>query len=234
MVKARDMITYSQNKPESKYGATRAALLGKFYERVISEYLERMKSYKRMGEQENKEVWKPRIYWRDVQDVLKGDYTFPAQQDLQRLAKRMENSLNALKSHCTPDGLFVKRGKYYIWEAKNWVLWSEGGSKDPYKEITIMIGKKPWVLAKRCDFHGVKYPISGHLVSWWCKREEDKQRIKEAERAINSIIGEKRLEIILTDEILDDCIANQYPWYIEIIEWEWLNIEGLFRQLLGS
>lgn len=54
------------------------------------------------------------------------------------------------------------------------------------------------------------------------------------ETRVNNIVGENRFKVILTREILVDCIQNKYDWYIEIIEQEKSNMDKFLNLLLGK
>ena len=226
MTKARDILNASDNKNKEgiKYGSTRATLFGKFYERILVEWLEKERhcSAERWP---SRQVRKPRIYWRNVS--VEG-FDFSGQEELRQ---QMVDSLRDKGSHCIPDGLFQKQGKYYVWEAKNWPLYPEKG---PRSQILTYIGLNPWVLAKTFDLSGREFEISGLWFSYWCNKPEDEREIKEVERIVSTIVGEGRFEIILTDKALDDCITNQYLWYARIVEQEKGNVERFFSQLLGQ
>jgi len=223
MARARDIISRQYDKPESKHGATRSTLFGKFYERILARWLEekRLCTLRRWPD---KRVNKPTIYWKEVsaEGLDFGEH--------EKLRVGMVFSLNSKVSHCTPDGVFEKDGQYYIWEAKNWPLYPEKGPKD---QILNYMKLNPWVLANSFELQGAQYNISGFWFSYWSNSERDRDEIREAQRVINSIIGNGRLDIILTDEVLDDCIVSRYPWYTEIIEQEKADVEQFFRQLLG-
>jgi len=223
--KARDIINsrHNFNWKESRYGSTRSTLFGKFYERILRGWLEE-KRHSTLVRWQDSAVHKPRIYWRNVS--VDG-FDFSQQQGLK---EQMAESLRQKASHCTPDGVFEKERRFYIWEAKNWPLYPEKG---PRSQILTYLASNPWVLARTFNFSGIQYKISGFWFSYWCNKEEDEIEIQEVEQIINSIIGSGRLEIIPTDRILGDCITNQYPWYIEIIEQERENVEQFFDQLLG-
>jgi hypothetical protein len=225
VTKARDIINsrYNDNWIESRYGSTRSTLFGKFYERILREWLEEKKHCTLMRWQ-NTAIHKPRIYWRNVS--TKG-FNFSRQP---KLKERMAKALGQKTSHCTPDGVFEKEGRFYIWEAKNWPLYPEKGPRD---QILTYFASTPWVLARIFDFSGSQREISGFWFSYWCNSEQDEEEIRKVEQEMNSIIGSERLEIIPTDRILDDCITNRYQWYLKIIKQEKENVEQFCDQLLG-
>lgn len=223
MAKASDIISNKYNRPESKYGSTRSTLFGKFYERIISKWLEEM-GYS-LERWRSGAVHKPRIYWKsislDMFDFSGGWFS----------REEVEESLETLKSerrYCTLDGVFKRSGEFYIWEAKNWPLFPEKGPKPQIKKYLTAY---PWIFAKKFDLSGKEYEISGFLFSFWYMTPEDKREIEEG---VNRIIGENRFKIILTRELLDECINEQYDWYREIIKQERANIYEFFDQLLGE
>ncbi|MFW6105076.1 MAG: hypothetical protein ACOC7P_00680 [Chloroflexota bacterium] len=223
--KARDIINKKYNRPESLYGSARSTLFGKFYERILGEWLQKKKCCNLQRWKNPNAVHKPRIYWQNVS--VEG-FNFGEQQDMKR---QMIRALEQKTSHCTPDGVFNKEGKFYVWEAKNWPLYPEKG---PKSQILAYFASNPWVLARTLDLSGDQHDISGFWFSYWCNKERDEIEVQEVEQVINSIIGSARFEIIRTDAVLDDCITNQYPWYLKIIEEERDNIESFFDQLLGQ
>jgi len=221
--KARDIINsrYNDNWRESRYGSTRSTLFGRFYERILRTWFEE-KRYCTLVRWQDSAVHKPRIYWRNIS--LEG-FDFSQEPSLK---EKISQALRQKTSHCTPDGLFEREGRFYVWEAKNWPLYPEQG---PSSQILTYMASNPWVLARRFDFRDIQQEISGFWFSYWCNKEGDEIEIQKVEQRINSIIGSKRLEIVLTDRILDDCITNQYPWYQEIIRQERENVEQFFDQL---
>jgi|GEM_PF-1056391 len=224
--KAREVINKSYNqREESLYGSTRSTLFGKFYERILREWLQKKKSCNLQLWEKTDVVHKPRIYWRSVS--VEG-FDFGEHQDLK---SQMIQALAQKASHCTPDGLFSKEGRFYVWEAKNWPLYPEKG---PMSQILAYFASNPWILARALHLSGVQHEISGFWFSYWCNTARDEVEVQKIERVINSIIGTGRLEIIPTDAVLDDCITNQYPWYLKIIEQERDNIANFFDQLLGQ
>ena len=223
--KARDIISSRYNCIESLYGSTRSTLFGKFYERILREWLEKNKCCNLERWENSGAVHKPRIYWRNVSVA---GFNFAQQQ---KLMEQMSQALRQKASHCTPDGLFRKEKRFYVWEAKNWPLYPEKG---PRSQILSYLASNPWVLARTFELSGIQYEISGFWFSYWCNTERDESEIKEVEQVINSIIGTGRFEIIPTDRIIDDCLTNQYPWYLGIIERERENIEQFFDQLLSQ
>jgi len=230
MIRARDIINKKYDKPESKYGATRSTLFGKFYERIIAKWIEEKEDYK-LKRHENFSVHKPRIYWNTIS--LEGfNFTNNNIKDNFVMTKEeIEKPLENLKkrSHCTPDGVFEKESKYYIWEAKNWPLTPEKGG--PKKQIKNYLCSNPWIFARKFSLDRPGLHISRFIFSWWDMEIPDKEYI---EKYINTILGENKFSIMLTEGILTDCIKNNYPWYRDIIGEEKKNIEEFFNQLLGS
>lgn len=131
------------------------------------------------------------------------------------------------RSHCTPDGFFIRDGKSYVWEAKNWPLYPENG---PEQQIWKYLSNNPWILATSANLSSSEKEISGFLFSFWNIPSITRARIEEQ---VNQIIGMGKFEIILTCDIIDDCIKEQYVWYRQIIEQEKENVGKFFIQLLG-
>ena len=223
MTRAQDIINDSYNKPESNYGSTRSTLFGKFYERILSKWFEETQEYK-FQRWTNGSPHKPRIYWRNINlDSLDFSRDWLSKEDVEKSL----NSLKGSKSHCTLDGVLKREVSYSIWEAKNWPLYPEKG---PESQIKAYFTANPWVFSKTFDFSGEGHEISEFLFSYWCIKPEEKQDI---EQEINHIIGESKFRIILTTEVINDCINKQYDWYVRIVVQERLNIEQFFDQLLG-
>lgn len=222
MSSATEIISRPLDKPESKYGGTRSTLFGRFYERLVARWLEENEGF-RLARHPKGSPHKPRIYWKSI-DPAQFDF---AQED--EIRASVSKALERLKSHshCTPDGLFSKDNNLYLWEAKNWPLYSEAG---PEKQVLKYLFSNPWVLAKTCVMEGQNREISGFLFSFWDMEAEIKARI---ETRINRLVGGRKMRIVLTASILDDCIQKQYKWYREIIEQERENVVRFFDQLLG-
>jgi len=64
----------------------------------------------------------------------------------------------------------VKGEGYYIWEAKDWPLWSEG--KKPIEQLREVLLSLPQILAEMAIHKGKQHEISGVLFSWWSKPED--------------------------------------------------------------
>src|SRR5262249_43034368 len=131
---------------------------------------------------------KPRIGWKKISPVR-----FNFDQETNFNHEKVRNSLSS-KSHCTPDGLFEREGKLYVWEAKNWPLYPEKG---PEHQIWNYFSEHPWILATMCECEGKERAISGFLFSFWNIDGSVKNRI---ETGVNRIIGEDKFTIILSKE----------------------------------
>ena len=221
MIDIDKLFNPKDNKPESKYGSTRSTLFGKFYERIVAKWFEETQNYD-LKRWDNGATHKPRIYWHKISLV---NFNFKNES---KFKAKIEKLLQSGKSYCTPDGLLERNQNLYIWEAKNWPLYPEQG---PESQIWNYFSEHPWILAKTCDFGGSELEISGFLFSFWDMDGAIKDRI---ETRVNNIVGENRFKVILTREILVDCIQNKYDWYIEIIEQEKSNIDKFFNLLLGK
>lgn len=227
-IRARDVffLTSDNVAGESNYGSTQATLFGKFYERILSRWIEQELGCKREPSDSAKSaIHKPRVYWRSI--GIDG-FDFAEHQDLK---DGMAEALTKLRSHCTPDGAFTKDGKWYVWEAKNWPLYPQNGSG---KQILDYLKDHPWVLAHELELCGVRHPIAGFWFSFWCRDAKQEALIREAEQVIKSIVGTDRFKIILTDEVLDDGIEKQHPWYLEVVGQEREHIEAFIDKLLSK
>ncbi len=192
----------------------KATLFGKFYEKIILGWLKEIKGFKVFD-------GKPRVYWKDV-EFAKGNGEGTSK--LNTILKKYKEE----RQYCTPDGFLQKDGKYYIWEAKNWPLWTEG--KKPIDQLRDVLFTMPLILTTKAVYRGREYNVDGILFSWWSKPEGTESLLKE----INSLTAPRTFEIFYTDEILEDCIKNKYPWYIDIIEKEKNRIDELWTDLLGD
>lgn len=191
----------------------KATLFGKFYEKIVLGWLKEKKGFIPFD-------GKPIVYWEGMKFT----------KDDSELSRKLKETLDRFKKdrkYCIPDGLLEKGKKYYLWEAKNWPLWSEG--KKPIDQLRDLISSLPQVLAETANHKSKPYPINGFLFSWWSKPEGVDELVEE----INQLIHPRSFEIFYTSEVLDDCIEQKYPWYIEIIKEEKKRIDELFRDLLG-
>lgn len=92
--------------------AIKATLFGKFYEPIVLKWFEKKKKF-------NPSDGKPRIYWKDVKPAT-------GYSDKVKKINNVLHKYKKEKQYCTPDGFLKKDGKTYIWEAKNWPLWTGG------------------------------------------------------------------------------------------------------------
>jgi len=192
----------------------KATLFGKFYEKIVLGWFKEKEGFIPFE-------GKPRIYWKDVKSLNRDS---EAVSNLNELLKKYKKE----KQFCTPDGLLQKEDKFYIWEAKNWPLWSEG--KKPLVQLKDLLFSMPLIFATTAIYRTQKYNVHGILFSWWSKPEG----VKSLLRKINTLIAPRTFEMFYTDDILEECIQNKYPWYLQIIEGEKERIDGLFRDLLGQ
>lgn len=192
----------------------KATLFGKFYEKIVLRWFENVEEYKVFE-------GKPRVYWRDVRFPVKATNDF---------AEKMNKKLSELKQTrrwCTPDGFLEKDGRYYIWEAKNWPLWTE--NKDPLVQLTDVLSDLPQILSKNVMYKNAFYEVDGFLFSWW----KEPENVKDLENIVSNILKPGIFKIYYTSDVLKDCIENKYEWYIEIIDKEKSRVETLFNDLLG-
>jgi hypothetical protein len=193
---------------------TKSTLFGRFYEKILLNWLEEKKGF-------TPSIGKPRIYWKDVEFKREvNGSTHKLKEALERIKKD--------KQFCTPDGLFKKDDKYYIWEAKNWPLWDEG--KLPLDQLTDLLFSVPFFLATKAVYKTKDYKIAGFLFSWWSQPENVEFLLMK----IKILIAPRTFEIFYTANIIEDCIKNKYPWYLQIIENEKTRASELFEDLLGN
>lgn len=192
----------------------KATLFGKFYERIVLGWLTEKKVFSPF-------TGKPRVYWRAVE--------YPEEEtDLSQKLKAALEKHRAEKQFCTPDGFLEKAGKYYIWEAKNWPMWTEG--KQPLDQLRDLLCSMPLVLATKAVFRTKEYTLNGVLFSWWSRPHGVDTLVQEIAR----IVRPRSFEVLYTSEVLSDCLANKYPWYLKIIEGERRRVDELFKDLAGQ
>jgi len=195
----------------------KATLFGKFYEKIVSRWLEEREGFTSCG-------GKPRIYWKHVK-YAKGN-----SKSVSKLNDILEKYKNE-KQFCTPDGFMEKDGKYYVWEAKNWPLWKEG--KKPLEQLRDLLWSMPLILATKVVYRAQEKTIDGILFSWWSK-PDDVESLESLLNEIKNLIAPSTFEIFYTADILEDCIENQYRWYLDIVKEEKARIDELFRDLQGD
>ncbi|MHC1682731.1 MAG: hypothetical protein AB6733_07255 [Clostridiaceae bacterium] len=196
----------------------KSTLFGKFYEKIVLGWLKERCSFTPF-------CGKPRIYWKDVGLLNRND----------EQALRFNEALDKYKKErqfCTPDGFLQKEGKFYIWEAKNWPLWSEG--KTPLNQLRDVISSMPLFLATKGVYKTQEYNIDGLLFSWWSKPGgSEEKEVDQLLQDVRGSIAPRTFELFYTAEILEECIQNQYSWYLRIIDEEQARIVTLFEDLLG-
>jgi hypothetical protein len=190
-------------------GGMRVFLFSQFYEQLLRQYFNNNGYSVCQG--------KPRIYWNKIAVEL-NEYSGNCSRLVESLKKLQEKA-----RHCTPDGLFVKDGKYFIWEAKNWV---QELYPSPFRDRTWNFA---WLLAKQVEYRGQTHNLSGFVISWW----EREPGMDEALLELQKQISPMTVEIIITKEVLQECIATQPDWYINLIKCKQENIIKFFDILLG-
>jgi hypothetical protein len=88
-------------------GGMRAFLFSQFYEDLLRQYFN--------NNEYNVYQGKPKIHWNKIEipSTIHGENCLKLVNRLKKLQQK--------SSHCIPDGLFVRNGQYFVWEAKNWV-----------------------------------------------------------------------------------------------------------------
>lgn len=197
----------------------KSTLFGKFYEKIIISWLSEIKGFTIYQ-------GKPRIYWNDVAFAkLDHEAEIKVNEVLDKYKKE--------KRFCTPDGFLQKNEEFYIWEAKNWPLWSEG--KKPLDQLRDLLCSLPLILASKGVYRSHEYNIDGILFSWWSEpKGATPEDLDHLLKDVRGLIAPRTFELIYTDKILKDCIQNQYPWYLQIIREEQKRVVTLFEDLLGS
>ncbi len=185
----------------------RVFLFAKFYEELLRHYFERQGFEVLPG--------KPKIFWNKI--------PFPNNKVPLRLAKSLkERQQSAL--YCIPDGLFRRGEDYYIWEAKNWV---QDLFSSPFAD---RVWDFPWLLAREVEYRGQSYKIRGFVISWW----DREQGMDEALTELRSSIYPLTVDIVLTKDVLQECITFQYDWYVKFIRYIRKNVDQFFDVLLGD
>jgi hypothetical protein len=135
------------------------------------------------------------------------------------------NRLKKERKRTNSDGLFKKDNKHYLWEAKNWPKWNQGITDDK-KQILNIFETTPWIFAKQVRHKGNDKNIEGIIFSWW----NEFDNFSDFENHISKLI-KAEFKIYFTANIIDDCKANQYKWYLKLVEEQQRNIAAFFRQL---
>ena len=193
--------------------SVKSTLFGKFYEKIISGWLKETTEFTPLD-------GKPRIYWEDVEFCTLDN----------EASRRLDNALKKCKTErkfCTPDGFVQNDNRYYVWEAKNWPMWTEG--KKQSDQVADLLYSMPQIMATKAVFQTREYLVDGFLFFWWSQFEGADRLLKE----IRQIISPRSFDILYTAELLSDCIRRKYPWYIDIITTEKERMDELFKDLVG-
>jgi len=191
-------------------GGMRVFLFAKFYEDLLRAYFKHGGYEVLSG--------KPRIYWNRISLPIKvrSDYH-------SRLANKLkELQQNAV--YCTPDGLFRRDNGYFVWEAKNWV---QELYPSPFAD---RVWDFAWLLARQVEYRAQAYEISGFVISWW----EREQGMDEALTELRKCVDPLSVDLVITKEVLQECITAQYEWYINLVRDIRENINKFFDVLLGN
>jgi len=191
-------------------GGMRVFLFAKFYEDILRKYLTHI-GYKVFP-------GKPRIFWNNI-SIPQGE----VKEDHERLVSTLRR-VQSSNVYCMPDGLLERGGRYFVWEAKNWV------QELFYSPFAQRIWDFPWLLAKQVDYQGQAYLISGFLISWWDREEDWDKALAEA----REIISPLSLDVIFTKDVLRECIVAQYEWYLQLVKERQQNSSEFFDILLGG
>ena len=146
-------------------------------------------------------------------------------------ARKLNEVLERIKKDrqfCTPDGLLKKNDEYYVWEAKNWPLWSEG--KKPLDQLSDLLFSMPLILTTKAVYRAKEYEVGGFLFSWWSPPEG----VEFLLMRMKLLIAPRTFEIFYTADVIEECIKNKYPWYLQIIKEEKVRIGEFFEDLLGQ
>lgn len=190
-------------------GGMRVFLFAKFYEDLLREYF-RYSGYQVLA-------GKPKIVWKKIRvpSKIHGN-------GHQRLVSRLEH-FQANAVYCMPDGLFVKDDRYFVWEAKNWV---QELYPSPFAD---RVWDFAWLLSRQTEYKGRAYELSGFIISWWEREPGMDEALAELKKCVHPLT----VDLIITKEILHECIASQYEWYLDFIRQKQENINKFFDVLLG-
>jgi hypothetical protein len=119
--------------------------------------------------------------------------------------------------------LFVCGRSYFVWEAKNWV---QELYPSPFAD---RVWDFAWLLAKQADYNGHSYDLSGFIISWW----ERENGMDEALAEVRECVYPLHVELVITKDVLRECIEGQYDWYLSLIDRKRQNIDRFFDVLLG-
>jgi len=191
-------------------GGMRVFLFAKFYEDLLRSYFAH-KGY-------NVLPGKPQIFWNKTPLPPK-----PLSPNHTRLINRLKD-LQANAQYAIPDGLFVRNSAYYLWEAKNWI---QELYPAPFAD---RVWDFAWLLAKKARYRGHDYPLAGFLISWWEREEGMEDTLSE----LRNYVSPQTVDVIITKEVLEECIREQYDWYQDLIAEKRENIEQFFDILLGK
>jgi hypothetical protein len=169
----------------------KATLFGKFYEKIVSRWLKERKGFTFFD-------GKPRIYWKDVEYAKGNSKSVPKLNDILKKYKKE-------KQFCTPDGFMEKDGKYYVWEAKNWPLWTEG--KKPLEQLRDLLWSMPLILATKVVYRTQEKTIDGILFSWWSKPDDVESLLKE----IKDLIAPALLKYFTQQPYLKIALRTDIP-----------------------
>ena len=107
-------------------------------------------------------------------------------------------------------------------------MWS--GGKKPWDQLREdALYTMPQILAKKAVYKTKEYDIHGFLFCWWKKPDNVETLIEE----VRALIAPRTFDILYTADILEECIREQYPWYLRIIRKEEKRINELFNDLYG-
>ncbi len=202
------------NKVKILDDSVKSTLFGKFYEDILRKWFAETKGYKILD-------GKPRVYWKNVPPCSKDN----------KASVIINNELKKYKKNrhwCTPDGIFERSNKFFIWEAKNWPQWTEG--KDPLNQLRDHLLSMPMILANKAVYNKKEYELGGVIYSWWSEPEG----FNEIKSEIDNLLSPRSFDLHSTLDILEDCIQYKYSWYLEIINREKDRTNKLFQELLGE
>lgn len=159
-------------------GAMRVTLFSKFYEELLRQYFSHNLYKVCKG--------KPRIFWKKI--IIPSEVRGSNHLKLVNSLKTKQRK----ESYCIPDGLFVKDGKYFVWEAKNWVQELYSSPFDKY------VWSFAWLLANKVEYKGKTHNLSGFVISWWEREVGMEETLIELRRQVYPL----NVDLVITKEIV--------------------------------
>ncbi|MEM3640706.1 MAG: hypothetical protein QXH37_02125 [Candidatus Bathyarchaeia archaeon] len=176
------------------------SMFGKFYEKILEQYLESYEKYRALKTDGKATVWfSSGILQKFEKFYLKETISRTNlelfKETVQDIKKRIDNN-RTKKAKCHPDGIVQKNNKYYLWEAK-----CEPRSivkRAWWWPIKRRIKDFDWFLADEVTVSitgkAQQIPISGYILFWW-----DKPKVKTERTEHQDIIKKMKVAADILD-----------------------------------